>query len=249
MAKKFANKMILDDLRKKIASGEYAVGDKLPNERDLADHYGVSRVPVREALNQLVEDGVIIKKHGNGNFVQSTAGTVRSGDKEGIFLDNDEIMLETIRVRILIESDAAAGAARNSTPEQREQLGAACLESIRELRKLKDGQENHFVESDQKFHLMIAESSGNPVYAECLKAMSGIISEHVYWSLRMTAPLDEAIPFHSTILEYILMHDEDGARNTMKAHLSRTEELLRRKNMSDEVSDIHITAPQYSTKE
>jgi GntR family transcriptional regulator len=54
---------------KKIQSGEYAAGSLIPSERDLGDSYGISRMTVRQALNQLVLEGVLNREKGRGTFV------------------------------------------------------------------------------------------------------------------------------------------------------------------------------------
>lgn len=54
---------------RKLAQGEYKEGDQLPSERELSERYDISRVTVRQALNELAQDGIIVKKQGKGNFV------------------------------------------------------------------------------------------------------------------------------------------------------------------------------------
>ncbi|WP_312692834.1 GntR family transcriptional regulator [Caproiciproducens sp.] len=53
----------------KIQQGEYVEGCCLPSERQLAEIYGISRVTVRQALNELVQERVLVKRHGKGTFV------------------------------------------------------------------------------------------------------------------------------------------------------------------------------------
>lgn len=68
---------LADDLRGRIEAGEYADGAKMPTEIELRESYGVSRHTVREALNQLVADGLIYRVQGRGTFAsgrQSTSG-------------------------------------------------------------------------------------------------------------------------------------------------------------------------------
>lgn len=56
-------------LLEKIQSGEWAVGQLIPSERDLCDEYGVSRITVREVLGSLTQSGYLIRKQGKGTFV------------------------------------------------------------------------------------------------------------------------------------------------------------------------------------
>ena len=58
-------------LKRKIVSGEYAEGDILPSENSLASSYKIARSTVRQGLQQLADDGYIIKKHGLGSIVNS----------------------------------------------------------------------------------------------------------------------------------------------------------------------------------
>ncbi|WP_425271120.1 winged helix-turn-helix domain-containing protein [Micromonospora arborensis] len=60
---------IAQDIRDKIASGEYAPGDKLPSLREMIAHYGVSAEPVRSALLILQAEGLIEGHQGKGTYV------------------------------------------------------------------------------------------------------------------------------------------------------------------------------------
>lgn len=60
-----------------IASGILAPGSRLPPERELCQHLGISRVTLRKALGRLVEDGVLNASHGRGWYVASAAATSR----------------------------------------------------------------------------------------------------------------------------------------------------------------------------
>ncbi|WP_229398958.1 winged helix-turn-helix domain-containing protein [Micromonospora okii] len=60
---------IAQDIRDKIASGEYGPGDKLPSLRELIAHYGVSAEPVRSALLILQAEGLVEGHQGKGTYV------------------------------------------------------------------------------------------------------------------------------------------------------------------------------------
>jgi GntR family transcriptional regulator len=63
---------IRESLRERFREGEYEVGALLPSEEALAREYGVSRMTLRHALDDLVKEGLIIRKHGVGTVVSST---------------------------------------------------------------------------------------------------------------------------------------------------------------------------------
>src|SRR5690606_28470240 len=60
-----------------ITSGKLNYGDALPAERDLADHANVSRVTVRKAVDDLVKDGLLVRRHGSGTFVAKPVSKVQ----------------------------------------------------------------------------------------------------------------------------------------------------------------------------
>ena len=65
-------KQIYEHLRARIAEGVYVSGDLLPSENELCDDYHVARLTVRKALNQLVADGLIVRRQGKGSIVKGT---------------------------------------------------------------------------------------------------------------------------------------------------------------------------------
>ncbi|OCL27727.1 transcriptional regulator [Orenia metallireducens] len=56
-------------IREKVEKGDYAVEEQIPSERELSDIFKLSRMTVRRALNELVEEGILYRKRGQGTFV------------------------------------------------------------------------------------------------------------------------------------------------------------------------------------
>lgn len=65
------------DLRESITSGEFAVGELMPTETDLCNHYGVSRITVRAAIKELAVQGIVAKRPGIGTRVLRKDGAQR----------------------------------------------------------------------------------------------------------------------------------------------------------------------------
>lgn len=232
MKKQNLSDIIYEDLKKRIASGEFQVNSKLPPERILAAHYQVSRIPVREAVSKLENDGTVIKNPGSDTIVSATPATFLSDNLSFPALDETTAFLETVRVRRLIESEAARSAAMLADSEWMERIQQALFESISEIRKLKSNEENHFFEADLKFHRTIMAASNNPLLLNCLDAMPTILGWQQQWSLSITTHKDEVISYHTLIFESILDKNGDKAYASMFNHLSRVEELLTAKNIS-----------------
>lgn len=56
-------------MRDEILSGKQSPGERLPGEREMCEHFGVSRITLRHALRLLAEEGLVQRRHGSGNFV------------------------------------------------------------------------------------------------------------------------------------------------------------------------------------
>jgi DNA-binding GntR family transcriptional regulator len=61
--------VVRSELKRLILGGEFVVGSKLPNEDRLCERFGVSRVTIREAVRGLIDDGLVVRRHGSGTYV------------------------------------------------------------------------------------------------------------------------------------------------------------------------------------
>jgi GntR family transcriptional repressor for pyruvate dehydrogenase complex len=117
MSKMKLSDTILEDLNKRILTGEFRNGQKLPTERELAAYYNTSRIPVRAALKQLAEDGVVKTAPSSGTTVISSGNTLAIPSKALSGWENSAVFYETISLRTLIEAEAAKYAAAARTAE------------------------------------------------------------------------------------------------------------------------------------
>lgn len=73
-------KQIKNRLKEQIMAGEYKKGEKIPSERELCELYGVSRITVRQAINEAVNEGLLYKVQGKGTYItDSDAFKVNQG--------------------------------------------------------------------------------------------------------------------------------------------------------------------------
>ncbi len=70
---------IRDDLRMRITAGEWAAGDRLPSETDLAARYGVARMTIRQAIGALAGEGIVVRRQGLGTFAAERPPAKRVG--------------------------------------------------------------------------------------------------------------------------------------------------------------------------
>jgi GntR family transcriptional repressor for pyruvate dehydrogenase complex len=115
-----------------IREGRYLPGSQLPNERQLAEKFGVSRQQVRDALLILSEMGLILRRVGSGTWLAEDAPQIieRMDADVDIHAPHEHSFLETIEARLIVEPGVAALAARHVSEEHVRLLRVA-LEAVR----------------------------------------------------------------------------------------------------------------------
>ncbi|PSB23523.1 GntR family transcriptional regulator [Stenomitos frigidus] len=88
-AKSPLHSLISEKLREQIASGIYAAGEQLPSEHQLMEQFGVSRITVRRAIANLVNQGLVTAHRGKGVFVNEQRKVVYSLSNPLVFFDED----------------------------------------------------------------------------------------------------------------------------------------------------------------
>ena len=92
----FKYQIIAKDIQKKIEQGEFSPGEQLPQEIEMCKHYNASRITIREAMNQLVLLGLIIKRRGSGTFVKNVAEDMQNRRMLFLNLHNLTVLLEIV---------------------------------------------------------------------------------------------------------------------------------------------------------
>lgn len=148
------------DLERLILDGRLEPGDRLPPERELAEHFGVSRVSVREALRELENRGFIDRRPGRGTIVLQPSDRVSGA--EGVLGIADSLKPELhdiMELRAIIEPPTARITASRATPRD--------IAQLRELVEAMEGEttKERYAELDRAFHQAIAQYAHNPLLA------------------------------------------------------------------------------------
>ncbi len=155
---------IAEAIRESILSGELAVNERLPNEAELADQFGVSRPTVREGLKRLAAKNLIRSRRGvtGGNFVNlPSEDQVRSDlATTATLLVSHQIfsLAEVAESRRLLEAACARLAAERRTQEQIDELN-----EILDRQARPDLSDEEFCDADVAFHRLIVRAASNPV--------------------------------------------------------------------------------------
>lgn len=217
---------IVEEIIASIVDGRLKAGDQLPNEREMAKNYGVSRVPLREALRSLGRMGIIETKHGIGTFVKEVNATFLTNELNTYLYLQENPVIEILQLRRLLEVESARMAAEKATPQDLEKLKNAEQVAKEELFKLREGQGSSFYVADLNYHLAIAEASHNSLFVQFINSIHGTLHIHQMLSQKEPQPIDEVATYHQQIRAAIEARDADTAGKVMLDHINKIEELI-----------------------
>ncbi|MBV2364684.1 GntR family transcriptional regulator [Streptomonospora nanhaiensis] len=182
--------------RRRLPPGQHLV------ENELAEQLGVSRQPVREALQRLSNEGWVDLRPGYGAFVHQPSESEAE---------------QLLAVRTLLETEAARLAAASATPEGVERLRELWRAGVAGLER---GDSDAMVDRNAELHRSITELSGNAVLA----GLAGQVARRVRWyhGLVVTQRGRESWDEHERIIDAIEAGDSERAAALMREHTEAT---------------------------
>ena len=213
---------ISDAIVQYILKQQLKIGDRLPNEYELARELQTGRGTVREAMKLLVSRNIVEVRQGSGTYVSAQKGL--SKDPLGLLFVENKIQLakDLIDLRIIIEPPIAALAAQKATEQNIEVINALC----EDVEGLYQQGEDHHMQKDIEFHTAIAQSTQNLVVPRLIPIISFSIELLVerYPSEEL---FHKTIETHKRVARSIANGDASGAQDAMYLHLVYNRESLR----------------------
>jgi DNA-binding FadR family transcriptional regulator len=208
-----AYEFVAHELLVLILSGRFAAGDRLPSERELASHLGVSRPTVRQALSLLGAHGLVESRIGSGTFV---VGPPETGD--ATFTRDDTSADEVMEARLAVEVAAARLAARRSRRGEDLELLRAIVEALERAadRELYPGK------IDLAFHRTVTQLTGNSYLGDLMAPLWGSIGSTIASALEVPWTADDTTRVaaeHRAVFEALRAGDPELAGFAMERHL------------------------------
>lgn len=220
-SKKPLGARIEDELMKYILQKPVEPGQRIPNEFELGELFGVGRSTIREAVKGLVSRGILEVRRGSGTYVISTNTLAEDPLGFGKMEDKYKLALDLFDVRLMIEPEIAALACKNADERELDKLRHLCDET----EQLYKGGHNH-INKDIEFHTCIAGCSKNQV----VETLIPVINTAVYTFANLTHRLlkEETLQTHRAITEAICKRDSVGAKCAMMMHLTFNRQTIMR---------------------
>ncbi len=208
---------IATKIAEQIQQKKYLPGERLPSERTLAEQLNISRATVREAIIALEILGYVEIKMGAGIYVLDSPLLHRDIHIE-TSIRNEITPNEFIETRLLVEPEFAELASQNATKDDLEAFKKLQAATER-IKSLKD----HYY-FDKKFHLLIAESTKNPLAKNIMKQMwesaeQSVMPTNFNKHYVTKHSWDISVEEHQEIINAILTRNHKLARHTMYTHL------------------------------
>jgi len=161
---------IIEQFKALLSSGELKPGDELPSERELAESIGVSRPPLREALNALQAMGFIEIRPRSKILVKSLTQKPVEDPLSLLIADDQDKFFELLDIRRAMESWAAFNAAKKAMESDIEMLEEIIIRDQKNLSENRDD-----AKTDADFHIAISLAARNTVLSHLTASCYNIL--------------------------------------------------------------------------
>lgn len=211
-----AKKNLVDEahaqMKQMILNGVWKEGQNLPSENKLCGNLGVSRVVVREVLQRLRAEKLIVTRQGVGSFVSNPNNfePFSEDGQEPLQLTEQEF-LAVMEFRRIIEFPAMELAAQRGTEED----FALIKQALDGMEQAVGDPETYSLE-DYKFHLAIAKATHNEMFCKSMESCKKELYTCFYQINRLNDAQNWGIDMHKVILDAIVRRDAKGAVSALK---------------------------------
>ena len=212
--------VVREHLLADIRSGRWQPGDRLPTEVELMASFGVSRAPIREAMQSLHLLGIVDISPRRGAIVRALPmeSVIDLAILSGA-MDRDRPIAAVFEFRDAMESVIGELSAAHATDEQVAGLRAILAENAAAVAR-GDPAEARLV--DVRFHAAIAEASGNLVFQAVSRALGGLLVELRRMTGGIPGAAEASLAEHEEIFRALVTRDGPAARRASERHVRNT---------------------------
>ena len=188
-------------LRQRIFNRELEPGSWI-DELKIAQHYGISRTPLREALKVLAAEGLVTMKVRRGAYVTEVS---------------ESDLAEVYHLLALLESDAAGAVASNASDAELQEL--LTLHGQLEASAEPEQQDREkFFAVNEKFHMRLLEIARNRWRNQMVADLRKVMKLNRHNSLLKTGRIEESLEEHRALIQAIMSRDASACQSRMQEH-------------------------------
>jgi GntR family transcriptional repressor for pyruvate dehydrogenase complex len=216
---------IVQQLRTLILRGDYAVGDKLPPERRLAEELGVNRASLREAIKALEHMGLVNTRQGDGtrvlDFMQTAGVELVSHLIPRDGAPDINVLTDVLDFRRWFGREVAQKAAERASAED--------LKTIEEIvdKAADPGLEaGELLKLDFEFYVRLTDAARNRVMKLLVNTIRGAVLTYAPFFAQFSPPPPAVRKHHKELLKAIQSKDADSAGKIAEAYLRKSMETV-----------------------
>ena len=184
-------------IRQRIFRRELEPGSWI-DEVKLAQEYGISRTPLREALKVLAAEGMVTMKVRRGAYVTEVS---------------ERDLAEVYHLLALLESDAAAVVAQSASPAELKELQTLHAELAAAV-----VDRDRFFALNERFHMRLLEIAGNRWRNQMVADLRKVMKLNRQHSLLKSGRIEESLAEHAAVMQALAARDAEATRTRMQEH-------------------------------
>ena len=215
-------------LKEQIMGGTWKEGEKLPSEFQLCEMFGVSRVTIRAAIQQLSILGLVETRQGGGSFVHIATFAEQFGALHpAMGASKNQDIITIMEYRKIIEKGTAALARERITSDDIDDL-----ETIYQKMLGTVGDAQAFGEADIEFHYKIADISRNPIIIRIYNTIYEILSVAMTSIIEIQGP-EDGLRYHWMLIDALINGTAADCERIMEEQLENTLQYVRKTALGD----------------
>ncbi|WP_380169924.1 FadR/GntR family transcriptional regulator [Kineococcus sp. DHX-1] len=215
---------VVDRLITAIAVRDFAPGERLPAQRELAELLGVSRPTLRAALDELTRAGFVATSRGRagGTWVLEGSDERTAGAVSRTLQPSWSELEESFDLRRLVEATIARTAALRHTVQDADRLRTALAAYVAAA-----GDPDTSRRADAALHDAVCAAAHNSQLAQLSRELLARVNLGLVWEPFTRADYDRALPQHAELVEAVLARDAERAGAVAHEHFGITEDRIR----------------------
>lgn len=212
---------VYEQIRDLIFRGQLKPGERLMPERKMANSLKVGRPAIREAIQKLVQSNLVETRRGSGTFVAQLETRKQPGSFAQLLQGQKFTVQEFLEVRMALECNGAALAAKRATEEDLQLLES----NIKTMKKeILESVEKRALHEDLSFHMNISYATRNMVQISLMKSFYDFMLHGMQEMLPRLIRIPGLDPLvmeqHIMIFDAIRQRNPDLAQDAMKVHIN-----------------------------
>lgn len=191
---------VAEQLRQRIFRRELEPGSWI-DELKIAEEFGISRTPLREALKVLAAEGLVTMKVRRGAYVTEMS---------------EKDLRDVYHLLSLLESDAAAVVAATATPAQLREL-----EGLHAELEAAAGERERFFAVNERFHMRVLEMADNRWRSQMVADLRKVMKLNRHNSLLKQGRIEDSLAEHRAVMAALARRDGAGTAQAMQAHFAQ----------------------------